>query len=253
MSKTVTAGNLVIGEGRPKICIPIMGKTIEELENAARSAVAGCPDLIEWRADFFTDIENKDKRKKAGERIRTVLGEIPLLFTIRTRREGGEADFTAEKYLKVMTEVLQEEKMELADVEISHGDDIAYVLISMAHERGIKVIASSHDFEKTPKKEQIIMLLCKMQELEADIAKAALMPQSERDVLNLLDATLSMKELHGDTPVITMSMGNLGTVSRLAGEIFGSAITFGTAGVASAPGQIDAGQLRNVLEILKVE
>ena len=64
MSKTVTAGNLVIGEGRPKICIPIMGKTIEELENAARSAVAGCPDLVEWRADFFTDIENKDKRKK---------------------------------------------------------------------------------------------------------------------------------------------------------------------------------------------
>ncbi len=138
------------------------------------------------------------------------------------------------------------------DVEISHGDDIAFMLISLAHEFGIKTIASSHDFSQTPKKEQIIMTLCKMQELEADIPKMAVMPQRERDVLVLLDATLSMKELHAQTPVITMAMGRNGVVSRLSGEVFGSAVTFGTAGAQSAPGQIDAEELRKILELLAV-
>lgn len=253
MSKTVTAGNLVIGEGRPKICIPVMGTSLEELKDAAKAAVAAHPDLVEWRADYFSDIEKEEVRAEAFTMLKQVLGEIPLLFTIRTAREGGEADLTAERYFQVMSDVIKSADMELVDVEISHGDDIAFMLISMAHERNIRVIASSHDFQKTPKKEQIIMLLCKMQELEADIPKVAVMPQTERDVLILLDATLSMKELHGDTPVVTMSMGKTGMVSRMAGEIFGSAITFGTAGAASAPGQMDAGALRKVLELLKVE
>ena len=81
----------------------------------------------------------------------------------------------------------------------------------------------------------------------------AVMPKNERDVLVLLDATLSMKELHGETPVITMSMGRMGVVSRIAGEVFGSAVTFGTAGEASAPGQIDAERLRGMLDLFEVE
>ena len=47
-----------------------------------------------------------------------------------------------------------------------------------------------------------------MQSLGADIVKFAVMPQCERDVLTLLDATLTMKEEHSDTPVITMSMSH---------------------------------------------
>ena len=40
-----------------------------------------------------------------------------------------------------------------------------------------------------------------------------------------------------------MSMGKLGVISRICGEVFGSAVTFGTAGKASAPGQLPANQL----------
>ena len=240
MDKTVQVRDLVIGEGRPKICIPVMGSTTETLKEAAGHAMKKHPDLIEWRADYFADIENEEVRRQAFDELREILGEVPLLFTIRTRREGGEAD------------AIRDEKADLVDVEISHGDDIAFMLISLAHEFGIKTIASSHDFSQTPKKEQIIMTLCKMQELEADIPKMAVMPQRERDVLVLLDATLSMKELHAQTPVITMAMGRNGVVSRLSGEVFGSAVTFGTAGAQSAPGQIDAEELRKILELLAV-
>ena len=215
MDKTVQVRDLVIGEGRPKICIPVMGSTTETLKEAAGHAMKKHPDLIEWRADYFADIENEEVRRQAFDELREILGEVPLLFTIRTRREGGEADLSADQYLKVVSDAIRDEKADLVDVEISHGDDIAFMLISLAHEFGIKTIASSHDFSQTPKKEQIIMTLCKMQELEADIPKMAVMPQRERDVLVLLDATLSMKELHAQTPVITMAMGRNGILLRI--------------------------------------
>ena len=138
-------------------------------------------------------------------------------------------------------------------MEILRGDDTAFLLVEEAHRHHTAVIGSSHDFSGTPKKEAIIMRLCRMQELEADIAKMAVMPKSARDVLTLLDATLAMKELHDETPVVTMAMGKLGLVSRLAGETFGSAITFGTAGGASAPGQIPSDALKEVLGLLAQE
>ena len=96
----------------------------------------------------------------------------------------------------------------------------------------------------------IIRSLVKMQELGCDLVKYAVMPQSERDVLTLLDTTLTMKEEYSDTPVVTMSMGHLGVVSRICGQVFGSAITFGTAGKASAPGQLPANGLSIFLKSL---
>ena len=77
-----------------------------------------------------------------------------------------------------------------------------------------------------------------MQRLGADICKIATMPHSPADVLTLLDATRIMAEEHADRPLITMAMGALGIVSRVSGETFGSAATFGMAGTPSAPGQI---------------
>ena len=102
----------------------------------------------------------------------------------------------------------------------------------------------------TPDRDVIVGNLCQMQDLGADIVKFAVTPRSERDVLRLLDATLAMKEDHNTTPVITMSMGKLGVISRICGEVFGSAVTFGTAGKASAPGQLPANQLSIYLKSL---
>lgn len=66
----------------------------------------------------------------------------------------------------------------------------------------------------------------------------------------LWSATEEMYTNHAKKPIVTMSMSGLGAVSRIAGEPFGSAITFGSAGKASAPGQIPVEDLRKVLEIL---
>jgi 3-dehydroquinate dehydratase-1 len=59
-----------------------------------------------------------------------------------------------------------------------------------------------------------------------------------------------MAERYADRPVVTMSMSPLGAVSRLVGEAFGSALTFGSAGPSSAPGQLPANELQTALDIL---
>ena len=89
-----------------------------------------------------------------------------------------------------------------------------------------------------------------MQDLGADIPKIAVMPKCKLDVLELLEATTIMAEQYADRPIITMSMAGQGMISRLCGEVFGSCLTFGAVDKASAPGQINVGELAKVLNII---
>ena len=76
-----------------------------------------------------------------------------------------------------------------------------------------------------------------MAEWGADICKIAVMPQSPQDVLTLLQATYDASQII-DRPIITMSMGKTGAVSRLAGSTFGSAVTFGAAQKRRRPAKL---------------
>ena len=98
----------------------------------------------------------------------------------------------------------------------------------------------------------MVARLTAMQQAGADLPKLAVMPRSPSDVLDLLAATAEMAEHHPETPVITMSMGALGAVSRLCGEAFGSAMTFAKPGQASAPGQVALDVVNEVLESLRL-
>lgn len=245
---TVRIRNMTLGEGIPKICVPVMGKDKEELEKAVRAVTAHEPDMVEWRADFLTCLQEVEKVGEILVMLRKILKETPLLFTIRTRREGGEADLSAGEYRRINEFVISGQMADAVDVEAFLEEETVGFLIEKAHEFQVKVIGSNHDFEKTPSKEEIVRRLCRMQDLGADVAKIAVMPKSKQDVLTLLSATEEMQEKYTKTPVITMSMGGRGTISRLAGEIFGSVLTFGMVGRASAPGQIPVGELREILE-----
>ena len=129
-------------------------------------------------------------------------------------------------------------------------EEIVEALIKDAKAQDIKVILCNHDFDKTVSKEEIIHRLKLMQDKGADLCKIALMPKSRQDVLTLLEATLEMLENHATCPLITMSMGGLGAISRISGEVFGSAMTFGVGTVASAPGQISVDALNQTLNML---
>ena len=121
-------------------------------------------------------------------------------------------EIDTETYTKTILAVIDSGLIDLVDVELSRGEETMKTIIAAAHRVGVKVVASRHDFTATPDKNIIISNLCLMQSLGADIVKFAVMPQCERDVLTLLDATLTMKEEHSDTPVITMSMSPTGVI-----------------------------------------
>ena len=249
MTDYIEVRGVRIGEGIPKICVPIVGRTKEEIKKAAKAVKAERADVAEWRADWFAGVTDSLMVQEVIAELRLILGEIPLLFTFRTAGEGGEKAISVEEYVRLNQAAVETGKVELIDVELFTGDAEVAKLLQSAHKAGVKVIMSNHDFEKTPKKEEIVNRLCRMKEFGADIPKIAVMPKSNKDVLTLLAATEEAScRIHG--PVITMSMAGTGLVSRLCGEVFGSALTFGTAGMASAPGQIDALKLRDILTVI---
>lgn len=248
--KTVTVRNLTIGAGIPKICVPIVGVTKEEITAAALQIRNSAANLVEWRADWFAQADDIQRVIEVLADLRGILQQLPLLCTFRTRQEGGEKPASLEDYTAFYQAVVQTGAVDLIDVELSAKDAAVTQLIAAAHTYGVKVIVSSHDFYSTPDKEELIQRLRRMQELGADIIKAAVMPGNRADVLTLLAATEQMCREYARCPVITMAMGADGVISRMCGEVFGSAVTFAAAGKASAPGQMQVEELAQMLAIL---
>ena len=253
MFKTVTVRDTVFGEGSVKICVPLVASDLKGLR-AGLDGLTGVPyDMVEWRYDYFIASEQTDEStlRSALEMIGEVIGKAPLLFTIRTAAEGGLAKISAEEYRRFNIRAAETELTDMHDVELcSYGDELAQSLTHKLQQLGKKVVGSSHDFSKTPVESEITERLVRMQSCGMDITKMAVMPQSEEDVMVLLQASVKMKKGLADRPFVTMSMGRLGVISRLCGALDGSAFTFGTAGEASAPGQIPAVQLKEILEVL---
>ncbi|MCM1256924.1 MAG: type I 3-dehydroquinate dehydratase [Roseburia sp.] len=250
--KPVIVRNVRIGEGMPKICVPIVGFTREQILEEGRNLISHPMDVVEWRVDFYQDCYLTKQVVETAGLLREILGEIPLLFTFRTKGEGGEKEISGEQYKNLNLAAASSGFVDLIDVEAFFDENLAREIIDKVHQAGKKVIVSNHDFNKTPDREEIVRRLAFMRELGGDIPKIAVMPQSEEDVLTLLSATLETSKNLMDCPIITMSMGKCGMVSRLSGGLFGSALTFGTVGKSSAPGQVPAGRLREILEMLRL-
>ena len=247
---TIKVRDIEIGAGAPKIIVPIVGVTKEDILNEAKTFDSIPVDVVEWRVDWFEHVFEFDKVEDVLKELRTVLGNIPLLLTFRTKKEGGEKAIDTKDYKELNLRAAKTGYVDFIDVEIFTGDDVVREIIDGAHAAGVRVIASNHDFFKTPAKSDIIYRLRKMQDMGADIPKIAVMPQSKRDVLTLLCATEEMVTDYADRPIITMSMAGTGVISRLCGEVFGSSMTFGAAKKASAPGQMGVNDLNTVLDLL---
>ncbi len=246
--QTLTIKNIVVGEGRPKICVPIIGKTKEEILTTALDVMDHSPDLLEWRVDFYEEVENLESVKNLLENLATIADEVPIIFTFRSKVEGGEREISSTYYKELNQEIAKTGFAELIDVELFQ--EKAEELVKEIHRFDTKVIMSNHDFHKTPDEEELLFRLEKMNLLGADIAKIAVMPTSLKDVLRLLSVTEEANTCGISCPIVTMSMSEKGLISRLAGEIFGSVMTFGTVGKISAPGQIPIEELLAVLDVV---
>lgn len=247
----VRVRNLVLGSGKPKICAPLTGKTPAELLDEI-AAVRGSPaDLAEWRVDHFAAVGDRAAVRETLPRLRAALGDVPLLFTCRSGEEGGAGGQSRDHSAALALEAAAA-GADMVDVELFSGDDSVREVAAAARQRGVAVVVSSHDFHNTPPRGELLARLRGMRALGADIPKLAVMPASFADVLTLLAATNDFVAGGADCPVITMSMGGLGVLSRISGAFSGSCLSFAAVGAASAPGQLTARDLATILDILDV-
>jgi len=239
---------LEIGTGRPKIIVPIVDESREEIMQKAAGLKKVRAEVVEWRADFYSGVLDPARLLCLLAELRGILVDIPLLFTLRTEAEGGARQVSASEYMDLNITAAQSRYVDLVDVEIFAKS--AEQIICAAHEAGALVVGSNHDFSATPPKGEIVQRLCWAQRLGADILKIAVMPTCAEDVLTLLLASHEMYTRHTDRPIIAISMSAMGLISRVCGATFGCALTFGYAGNASAPGQIPMEDLELMLGIM---
>lgn len=248
---------LVLDARVPSIIVPLTAPDLPGLEAqiaALRSVdVAGVVDMAEWRVDLyepFTAGGGSDPAPavEALLHLAELLPGTPVLATFRTQNEGGAAAISPEGYVALAGALAASGVVDAVDVEYRHP--LAAEAIAVVRSHGTPVVASNHDFDATPPEQEIVERLAAMERAGADVAKIAVMPRSAADVVTLLAAT-ERRYRDAGVPLITMSMGELGAVTRIGGGVFGSAATFATVGAASAPGQLPAAGVRAALALLR--
>lgn len=249
-TKTVLLRGVEIGAGRPKIIVPIVGKTEQEILDKAAELVQA-----QARCGVMAGglLPGRGRCPAGGgycQRAERGTGGDPHPLHLPHQAGGRRKGDRYGGLHRFEPGRRQSSYVDAVDVEIFSGDEVVRKNIAAIHDAGAAVVGSSHEFHRTPEHAELIYRLRKMQDMGADILKVAVMPQNKADVLTLLSATEEMYRLYAQRPLLTMSMASDGVISRLCGEVFGSAATFGMVGQGSAPGQIPADQLEQVLEIL---
>ena len=248
--RKVIIRDLVLGDYPPKICIPLMGKDPVRLSEAARLSLDLSADLYELRADCLEEPAKESEIADALSRVRYQIKDSPLIFTFRSDSEGGMGSLTDEAYIRMCRGVIGTGLADILDVELSRGKEAIKSIISEAHEKGIFVLMSRHEYQESLSKEELLSIFRKMQEFDADITKLAVMARSAADMLTIFQASLAMKEEYADRPFIAIAMGQKGVLSRIGGGFFGSVLTYAEGLEVSAPGQLKAPDVRLMFDLL---
>ena len=119
---TVTMKNVEFGAGVPKICVPICGKTKEDVLEQAKIILDTPADIIEWRMDWFEQVENTASVVEMAKELREVFKETPVLATFRSKKEGGELEVSTEYYVELNCAVAKSGYVDAVDVELYTGD-----------------------------------------------------------------------------------------------------------------------------------
>lgn len=270
---------LLPADGRVAVAVATTGADAAACLAQTRAAAAAGADVVELRADLLADpdplgaagrLKGPSRLEGPGRcggpgRIGDVVGlaagvvdaagGAPVLLTVRTAAEGGGAGLDDDAYSGLLRRLIAgladleaARRPAALDVEQARGGTAE--LVVRAHGAGLDAVVSHHDLRATPADEAMLARLRAMADAGADVAKLAVTPRGPRDVARLLGVTARASE-ELDVAVATMSMGPLGAVSRLSGAVFGSALTFATAGGApSAPGQLPIDRVRAVLDLL---
>lgn len=235
----------------PLICTPLVGRTKERVLAEALTVLAKKPDAIEWRVDFFDGIGAVDAVLDTVRALRAAAGKLPIIFTCRSSKEGGQRVAIDERQVVELYEAVAASRLvDFIDFEL--GNDPEHVRRvregTRAHE--IRLILSYHNTSYTPGVEYLVDRFLEAERLGADVAMVQVMPRNRADVLRLLAATAEADD-KARIPLISMAVGPLGSVTRMVGGLFGSGLSFAVGEASSAPGQIPIGDLKTVYDIIR--
>lgn len=251
MVPLVVRGRTLNPQGHALVCIPLVARTADMLLAELGSILSKGPDLIEWRVDYFNEIDDAVRVVDLARAIRRAAAGCPIIFTRRALHEGGEAiSIAEERVVALYEEVCASGAVDIIDYELSQSAENRARLRATSRNHDVAMIMSYHNFKSTPASHEMVEKIVGAEQQGADIAKVAVMPRAPADVLALLQATLDAGQ-RVRIPLITMSMGGIGAMTRLCGWMYGSAITFAAGRSSSAPGQIPADDLRAALKALE--
>ncbi len=213
-----------------RIAIPIFQKKYEDVIEVAQDCIDKGADILEFRIDALKN-PDIDKIKNAIEEI-----NFPMIATNRISTEGGSFKGTEEERVNILYECC--DLVDYVDIELQSNDEYIHKI----HDTGVTTIVSYHDFKKTPDLNEILYIVEKEHEL-GDIAKVAFMPQDLEDTLTILAVLSHCKD------TIAISMGDLGSYTRVMAAKFNSPITFAAGTDVTAPGQIDIETMKALLNM----
>lgn len=176
-------------------------------------------DCVEVRLDYLDDPD-------AARRVPWRALPVPAIATCRGRDRGGRFDGAIDAELATLA------------AAASHGARFVDVDYRWARPiEGADVIASYHDFERTPDDlEGLVGAVC---DRPGAMAKVATMARSWSDNRRLLD----LLKRRWPKPLIVVGMGAVGEITRVVGPSRGSVLTYAAAGRGSAPGQLSLDEI----------
>ena len=221
-----------------KLIVSVMPRSLEEAQalDATRYQDA---DIIEWRADYLP----KEVILQVAPAIFEKFAGRELVFTLRTRSEGGEIDLSPEEYIHLIKEVAQLYQPDYIDFEYYSYKDVFEEMLDFPN-----LVLSYHNFQETP--ENMMEILSELTSLNPKLVKVAVMAHTEQDVLDLMNYTRGFKTLNPEQEYVTISMGKVGKVSRITADVTGSSWSFASLDEESAPGQISLANMKKIREIL---
>src|SRR3990167_4276966 len=214
------------------ICIPIIANKLPDaLHDMAEASMVA--DIIELRIDYIKDVDLKRLLEKRTK---------PVIVTNRPDREGGKFDGSEEERIALLKLAI---RLQADYVDIEH-DSIQNIRRDTVHRVPTKIIASYHNFCKTP--DDLTDIYKRLSQSGADIVKIVTHANSITDNVRIY-RLLQQSQI----PMISFCMGELGIISRILYKRFGSYLTFASlqVGKESAPGQISIHELLNTYQAQK--
>lgn len=221
-----------------KLIVSVMPRSLEEAQSLDATRYQDA-DIIEWRADYLP----KEVILQVAPAVFEKFAGRELVFTLRTRSEGGQIDLSPEEYIHLIKEVAQLYQPDYIDFEYYSYKDVFEEMLDFPN-----LILSYHNFQETP--ENMMEILSELTSLNPKLVKVAVMAHTEQDVLDLMNYTLGFKTLNPEQEYVTISMGKVGKVSRITADVTGSSWSFASLDEASAPGQISLANMKKIREIL---